>query len=422
MNRDSNRSLNTVMRAVKRGGMVLVAGWLGWRVLVTGLAGHYARDDSAEATAAALRWRDDHPQALYRQARSQLERDPDAAERQLRAAAWANPADALIYLTLAERWEQGERRQESILLVEIADVLGPLRSPALIRSATFWLRQERLDRALARWSQLLRTRPETAGQLFPVLLKLAEQPASQPALGPLLAEPPEWWDRFFAYAARNALRAETVSFLYQGRQRRGALPGEAEQRAYLDRLWRDARWLEAYLVWLSGLDESRIRVLGNVYNGGFELPPSGVGFDWRTPAVRGAWVETAPTYGMSGDQALRVRFDGQRVRFQHVVQYLYLEPGRYRLQGKARPDNLRTERGLRWVVRCAPEGPPLVESERFLGSDQWRTFAVEFAVPRTGCAAQILRLELEGRAALDFTVEGEIWFDDLAVVRLVLLE
>jgi hypothetical protein len=135
-------------------------------------------------------------------------------------------------------------------------------------------------------------------------------------------------------------------------------------------------------------------------------------------SVRGAWVETARTYGMSGDRALRVRFDGQRVRFQHVFQYLYLEPGRYRLQGKARPDNVRTERGLLWVVRCAPGGPPLVESERFLGWDQWRTFAAEFAVPETDCPAQILRLELDGRAALDFTVEGEIWFDDLSIVRL----
>jgi hypothetical protein len=422
MNRDGNHSMNTVMRAVRRVGIVLVAGLLSWWIVATGLSEHYVREESVEATAGALRWRGDHPLALYRQARSRVEREPDAAEQQLRAAAWANPADALIYLTLAELWELDERQRESIALVKIADELGPLRSPALIRSAEFWLRQGQLDRALARWSQLLRTRPGTAGQIFPVLLKLAEQPVSQPLLAPLLKEPPEWWERFFVYAARNAPRVETVTFLYQGRQRRGALPGEAEQRAYLDRLWRDRRWLEAYLAWLSGLDEAQIRVLGNVYNGGFELPPSGLGFDWRLPSVRGARAEVAPTYGMSGDRALRVRFDGQRVRFRHVLQYLYLDPGRYRLQGKARPDHLRTERGLRWVVRCAPEGPPLAESERFLGSDQWRTFAVEFKVPETDCPAQILRLELEGRAALDFGIDGEIWFDDLAVVRLALVE
>ncbi|TVR61246.1 MAG: hypothetical protein EA420_12435 [Candidatus Competibacteraceae bacterium] len=406
------------MRAVERGGIVLIAGLLGWRIAVTGLAEHAVREDGPEATAEALHWRADHPLALYRQARDRAEREPDAAEQQLQAATWANPTDALIYLTLAEVWERGERQREASALVEIADALGPLRSPALARSAEFWLRQEQLDRALARWSQLLRTRPGTANQIFPVLLNLAEQPAGQPLLAPFLAEPPEWWERFFIYAARNAPRAETVTFLYQNRQRQGALPTEAERRAYLDRLWRDERWLEAYLAWLGGLDEARIRALGNVYNGGFELPSSGVGFDWRMSSVRGAWVETARTYGMSGDRALRVRFDGQRVRFRHVFQYLYLEPGRYRLQGKVRLDNVRTERGLLWVVRCAPGGPPLVESERFLGWDQWRTFAAEFAVPETDCPAQILRLELDGRAALDFTVEGEIWFDDLAIVRL----
>ncbi|MFO7641080.1 MAG: hypothetical protein R6X17_07370 [Candidatus Competibacteraceae bacterium] len=410
--------MNIAPRMIKHGVVVLIAGLLGWRIVVTGLAEHSVREDGAEATAAALRWRGDHPLALYRQARDEAEHDPVAAERQLQTAAWANPTDALIYLTLAEVWERGERRREAITLVEIADLLGPLRSPALIRSAEFWLRQEQPERALARWTQLLRTRPGTASQIFPVLLNLAEQPASQPLLAPLLAEPPEWWERFFIYAARNAPRAETVTFLYQNRQRQGALPAEAERRAYLDRLWRDERWLEAYLAWLGGLDEARIRMLGNVYNGGFELPSSGVGFDWRMSSVRGAWVGTARTYGMSGDRALRVRFDGQRVRFQHVFQYLYLEPGRYRLQGKVRLDNVRTERGLLWVVRCAPGDPPLVESERFLGWDQWRAFAGEFTVPETDCPAQILRLELDGRAALDFTVEGEIWFDDLAIVRL----
>jgi hypothetical protein len=76
----------------------------------------------------------------------------------------------------------------------------------------------------------------------------------------------------------------------------------------------------------------------------------------------------------------------------------------------------RNPRSVRsWSTRTQPV---LVASELFLGSDDWRLFGVEFTVPESDCMAQMLRLELEGRAALDFEVEGDIWFDDLSVVRL----
>jgi hypothetical protein len=265
---------------------------------------------------------------------------------------------------------------------------------------------------------LLRTRPETAARLFPLLLRLAENPATQPLLQPLLADPPEWWDRFFAHAAAKATRPETAVFLYQNRNRRGALPVADEQRAYLDRLWKESRWLEAYLAWLNGLDERQIKALGNVYNGGFEAPVTHLGFDWRMSAPRGTTVETLETYGARGDRALQVSFNGQRVRFQHVLQYLFLEAGRYQLQGRGRPDGLKTERGLRWRVRCVGAATFLAESEPFVGSDDWRSFAVDFTIPDQGCPAQLLRLELDGRVELEFEARGDAWFDDLAIARL----
>jgi hypothetical protein len=47
-------------------------------------------------------------------------------------------------------------------------------------------------------------------------------------LAALLADPPEWWDRFFAHAAAKATQPKTVVFLYQNRNRRGALPAADE--------------------------------------------------------------------------------------------------------------------------------------------------------------------------------------------------
>lgn len=413
--------MNPQVRLIKSILILLLGSLLGWRILVTGLADYYALQETPEAAASALRWQEGQPEALYQQAESLLESEPVAAGRLLQAAAWADPTDARIYVTLAELWRAEEGRQAAAdALMEQADVLGPVRTVVLAHSADFWWLRHRLDRMLERWSLLLRTQPAVAGTLYPALLNFAQNSEQQELLRPLLENPPTWWDGFFVYAAREAQQTDTVLFLYQQRQRGGQPPAVLEQRAYLDRLWQDARWPEAYQAWQEGLNEQQTRVLYRVYNGGFELPVTSVGFDWRMTSPRGAQVETAHTYGARGERALHVTFDGQRVQFRHVLQYLLLEPGRYRLQGRVRPDSLRTALGLRWTVRCVmTKGDSLLaESERFLGSDDWRFFSFDFAVPEAECPAQVLRLELEGHAALDFEVEGEIWFDDLAITAL----
>jgi len=112
-----------------------------------------------------------------------------------------------------------------------------------------------------------------------------------------------------------------------------------------------------------------------------------------------------------------VSFNGERVRFQHVLQYLFLDAGHYRLQGRARTDSFKTERGLRWRMRCVGASALLAESEPFVGSDEWRKFTVDFTVPGQGCPVQLLRLELDGRVELDFEAQGGVWFDDLAIIH-----
>lgn len=412
---DGRLDMKGVARLGKAIVFVLAGSLLVWRIFSTNLAELFVQQAEVAGSDGTIRGPDRQPEWLYQQALFQMERDPPEAERLLRAAAWANPTDARFYLALAELWATDRRLPLAVGLVEFADALGPLRSPVLIGSADFWQRQNRLDRMLARWNTLLQTRSEFADRLYPNMLAFAEDPERRDLLRPLLAESPQWWESFFAYAARAAKQTDTVVFLRQNRPSGDEPPSQKEQSAYLDRLWRDARWQEAYRVWREGLTERQAKELGHLFNGGFELPLGGTGFDWRISPVRGVRVETAPTYGMRGDKALHLTFDGQRARFQHVLQHLVLAPGRYRLQGWVRPDSLQAERGLRWRVGCAPDGPLLAESERFLGLDEWRMFVVDWVVPETACPAQILRLELEGRAELDFEAKGGIWFDDLAI-------
>jgi hypothetical protein len=431
-------------------------------------------------------------------------------------------------MALARHWEaKGEKRQAADL-VSIASKLAPMRTRVQLQAADFWLRQAQIDRALVHWSVALRSEPAIHDRLYPVMLHLLENSATRPAFVTLLQDPPEWWDDFFDYVADQAITLDTLRGVYRMRSGDSHPPSLAERSSFMRRLEREKQWLELYFVWLGSLDSQQLQVLGNVYNGSFELPladkdvenehAAPIGFDWRAPKIRGVTVETAHTYGIRGNKALHVVFQGLRVHFQHLYQYLLLDPGKYQLRGWVRPEALQTERGVQWTVSCVDyesdgcelrmrsvshdsdktqlinqfkaefeskkdvcavlivavstnatkewtvagyddagefktvlisdtndelakelkkagganrnklitlatsnlgrtRSNVLGASDRFLGSDQWRSFIIDFAVPATHCQVQLLRLELAGRVALEFEARGSIWFENLAITR-----
>lgn len=408
----------TVLPVLKWALFLIAAGLLAWRMVVVNLADHFARQDTASAATSALSWYPHHPQALYIQGRALMNDHPSKAEQLLRQAAQENPTDGRVYMALAHLWEQRGELEKAANLVTIASQLAPMRSAVQLQAASFWFRQGQLERALQRWGTALDLRPQIRASLYPQLLRLAEDPQAQPAFAVLLNDPPSWWESFFSYAAANAANLETLWVLYQLRSQNGHTPSATERSRYMARLQRNGLWMEAYFTWLNSLDAQQLAALGNIYNGSFELPFSGEGFDWRTSLVQGVMVETALTSG-GGNRALHVVFEGRRVPFKHLYQYLLLQPGNYQLRGQARPEGLQTAQGVQWTLRCIAGGRQVLgTSERFLGSDEWRQFTIEFTVPVENCQVQELRLELIGRFAQEFAASGAVWFDDLRIRRI----
>lgn len=395
--------------------LLLVAlGILAWRIIVLGLAEHYAGRGNL---ASALVWYPSHPQALFLQARLLAEADAQKAEKLLAKAAWENPTDGRVFMALARNREQAGELQSAEELAILAGRLAPMRGEVQLAAAGFWLRRGQFEQAFRNLSTALEVRPGIRGELYPFLLDLAEDPRTRAAFGVFLKEPPSWWEGFFRYAAANAEELDTLRSLYH---RNGYRPSLDERDSFLARLQREDRWLEMYFVWLNSLDAQQLAALGNVYDGSFELGLSEQGLGWRVQPVRGVSVETVPTYGARGSRALHLVFEGKRSPFRHLYQYLFLEPGRYRLTGLVKLDNLRAARGVQWTVRClSGEGALLGASNRFLGAADWQAFDTEFAVPAEACPAQELRLELAGRHASDFEAEGEVWFDNLAIRRII---
>ena len=392
--------------------------FLAWRIVVVNLAELHFQAEDERASARALRWQDIHPGALYREGLRLVERDPKGAHQRFRSAIAGNPADGPSYSAIADILQARGDAAGAAKAIESAAGMAPQRVEVQTAAAGFWMRRGDPGRAMKHLDIALTYDGALRQNVFPGLLEIAETPASRTAaFSEILKQPVAWWPEVLTYAAAKASRTDTVRGLAElaaaGPNR---TPPQA-LRAYLERLQREGLWVEAYIAWLNSLGKDKLRAIGNLYNGDFEDPLSNIGFDWVVTPASQVVIETAGTYGTTGHKALRILFRGPRIQFRNLHQHMMLDPGNYTLRGKVRPESLETPQGIRWAIYCPGQAEPLAASEPFRGTDHWRHFTVRFEVPAKGCIVQTIRLELMGRAALDFEARGVVWFDDLAVGR-----
>lgn len=397
--------------------MFAVVGLLAWRVLVVNVAEYFAWEPAREAM--ALQWQPQHPRALFLQgmASAKAGAATETALEQMREALRANPASGRSYVMLGRLQEAAGNLPAAQRAMESAALMTPRRTDVQMDVASFWMRRGDVARALQHWDIALAFNSEVRGALFPGLLQLAENPATLPAFAPLLTKKLAWWPAFFSFAAGKAKEVETVHALFALQQKGPNTITAPALRTFVGRLQREGLWTDAYFVWLNNLPGDQVNSVGNLFNGGFEYPLSNLGFDWIANPAPQVQVETAATFGSTGSRALHVVFRGSKLKYRHLSQHLLLSPGHYTLRGRVRPESLETSQGLQWALSCQGKDQALATSERFLGSDQWRYFSMQFEVPEKNCEAQALRLELVGRAALDLEARGGIWFDDMVIER-----
>lgn len=408
-----------------RGLMIVVASVLAWYAITLNMAEFHlekAAKGNREAVEKALWWQADHPRALALQGRW-LIRDgqPEQAQSWLQRAVRANPADARPLVDLAHlKAEAGEQALADEMMVT-AHRLMPVEPTVQRGIGVYWLQRGDVARGIGHIAVALSGKPDLRAQYYPLLQLAAETPELHAALRPYALEPPPWWAGFFRHVVANAESADTVGTLVRMREESTLQPlQDWEHEQYLQRLRRDGRVSDAYLAWVNRLSTGAIQELGYVFNGSFERPLSHAGFGWfaRPPRNSGIQIVRGSTYGVLGQSALRLSFNGKRLRFSHLYQYLFLGPGIYEVSGMARPDGLLARRGLQWRVYCSNgEGGLLGEGELLAGSGDWRRTGFEVTVPES-CRGQILRLYSAGSREVDHEVKGGIWFDDLRIRRL----
>ena len=404
--------------ALRASAALLPAVLLGWTLLGLTLGMQRLRDDPAAAHA----WSPQSAAAAAAQAQQRLDAgDAAQADRLARAALVDSPLAATAYRVLGQIALQAGQDAAADARFRIAARLDPRDAATQAWLADADLRAGRLLPALWHLDALLRVHPVLGARLYPQLLALARLPQAGAAYRAVFAAQPPWAGDFFRWACTQPPADDApVQVLFDAlRPLPGALDA-ADWSAYLERLIGQRRWMQAYIAWVESLPAAQQQHLDNIYDGDFRDVPSNRGFDWRIGYVPGLEIATGPLDDARGS-ALRLHFLGQRVPlWGQVAQLLVLAPGRYRIGGRVRLDDLQNHRGLQWVLSCAGDGRVLAASARLRGSQPWHPFAFEAEVPAAGqgCGAQWLSLHLAYRIAAEQWAGGRAAFADLRAMRL----
>lgn len=340
-----------------------------------------------------------------------------APESAAGAALRANAADVRALLVVARERDRRGDAAATAAAYDAALALAPVDRVALHEAAASDLRNARIGEGVRRMDTLASHHDEARAALFPVLGQMLSVPAHRALVEESAARGPEWLPQFLEFAC-SSLEPQHFAGIFMRHAANGrATTGEV--RCITDRLRRAGHWALAYQAWLNSLPRARLAEVGHVFNGGFEHPASGVGFDWIVADDGGQSVEFPATQGAAGERALRVGFSGKRIAGPAIRQHLALPPGRYVLSGRVRLDGLASVRGVQWALRCGLEAgaAPIAASERFLGTEPWRGFSAAVTVPAGDCPGQVLSLEPVGMREGTTFVSGTAFFDDLRIAR-----
>jgi hypothetical protein len=253
-------------------------------------------------------------------------------------------------------------------------------------------------------------------RLFPVLSGFTANPLALKALTDFLATSPPWRTWFLSELSLRLGNKARLVQLYTALTETENPPTKEELRPYLNRLIKDRSFEQAHQTWHQALPPEQRAHETYPFNRDFGIPVDGLPFNWNLESIPGAHIQIASSVDGGRKRALLVQFSGARVRFANVKQLMLLSAGDYIFRGRVKTETLLTSRGLWWHIFCANASTiTLAHTELVSGTAPWTDFAVRFEVPATDCKAQWLRLELPARIGSEFSIEGQVWYQDLRI-------
>jgi len=338
---------------------------------------------------------------------------PAVMEAHGRAALRDRPVDGPAYrvlgLSAAARGD-GER---AIQLYRIAVRRDPRdwKARAFLMDEAF--RRGGVDEGVTHLDAILRVAPDLAEPLLHALAAELGDSRLRRSVVDIVAADPPWASRLME-ALRDSSVDPTVAvaFIEDLSTRRTLAP--LEHSILIDVLSRAGRAGDARLAWLATLGPRERALAGNVFDGGFEerTPITGE-FAWSWDAGPGTDVSLEQGNAASGQQALRIDFNGRAVTLRAPSQRLALAPGRYVLSS-AFDDRTDASQPFALIVGCASGGDLARLELTRQARSSWTQVSASFEVP-SECTQQRIWLVLRSRSMAGAQVTGTLHLDDVGI-------
>jgi hypothetical protein len=336
--------------------------------------------------------------------------DLGAIRHELRERVRENPGDSTAWAALLASGEPSH--PEGVL--RGAAMVAPNNGTVLQWRAAKALEAGKIPEAVALLVQMVETRGSPEAVRILAQVTVAENGIE--LLRPHLQASSRWLPSVLATLPSLKIPPGQALPLVAEAMGRGALPDAARQ-AYMRSLKASGQWLDAYGLWLA----HQKQVVPLLYNSGFDQAFEQDGFDWEfspVPRSKAGFILEQQAVARRG-LVLLVDFTGRSFAVPIVRQYVFAQPGTYRLRGEYMGAKLRTEGGLAWNVRCTSGGKALAGKSAALQDTGgvWKAVDVEFTVP-ADCGA-VASLQLEPAAAFEATtgMRGTVAFDNFSLTR-----
>ena len=288
-------------------------------------------------------------------------------------------------------------------------------APVQLAAIQYALARNDYAEVFHRYDALIRTQLNARPQLYAAIDQILAAPAAQDEFAKTLGSDPPWRTEFLNDALRGRLPAESSYRLLTLLKVTPNPPQQGELAELINRLLSEKMDDTAYFVWLDFLSDAELKKAHALFDGGFDLPPRNLFFDWTMNQQSGAEAQITERAVGSSDHVLRVQFTSFRGFYGNVQQFTRLTPGSYVLRGQEKAEDMHAAAGLSWILWCR-NNTELGRSKPMSVETDWSEFQFSFVIPAVGCSTQFLRLESASRLAADQNVSGTLYFDDMAIL------
>ena len=401
----------------------LVAAWLSFFGIRAAIARYGADGDTVKRLELAVRLEPENPEYWYRLGRYQQynieQPDETLAEGSYRKAIALNPLDTDAWLDLGIAYELEGKTAEAREAYLQAKKSYPTSADVSWRYGNFLLRQGDRPQAYAELRRAVEADPRRAEAAFSLAYRA--NPDINEILQQLLPAKQGVYVDVIGLAARtNQLAVGKAVWAQLVKLHPRLTIGDVDRLAF--GLLLAGEFAEARRIWDQGVATMNLPPLlepeGSVmWDPSFESDISNSTFSWHfRPIVQGVKIGLDRTEKHSGNQSLRLSFDGKHnPDLEAACAFGIVQPGRpYHFSGWIETKEITTEYGIGFRLRSV-EDNAVVNTRELHGSNPWTL------VDQTWTAGpNIHRVQIcvtrEASDNPDVRISGTAWVDDVNLV------